>query len=252
MISLGDIASWWLQTAIAAGAAATAFIVLLPTKLGEKYLGFHFNKKLADVKDAQNREIEKLKEQLAHFGDRGKRSNEMEFAAIKSVWESFVEAYLATTTCALAPVEYPDFSRMPDADKEAFISDSDISARDKDRLRNASDQNKEYVALINWQQIARAGREQHEARLLLRKQRIFMPKELSDQYMEAIAKLAAVYIQRKLSFQNPGSHDGFGGPIPEFLGSHEKMFDELSSKSNARLFRDEIAQKPKYTFGKYR
>jgi hypothetical protein len=105
---------------------------------------------------------------------------------------------------------------------------------------------------VTWQQIARAGREQHEAKLLLRKQRIIMPKELSDRFMAAIARLTAVYVQRKLSFQNPGSHDVFGGPIPEFLGSHEKMFDELSSKSNARLFRDEAAQKPKFGFSKYR
>jgi hypothetical protein len=242
MISLSEIASWLLQTVAAAGVAATGFIVLLPTKFGEKYLGFHFDRKLAELKDNQNQEIEKLKERLAHFGDRGKRSNEMEFAAIKLVWESFVEAYLSTTTCAIAAVEYPDFGRMSEAQKEAFISDSDISDSEKDRLRNASDQNKEYVAILNWQQIARAGREQHEARLLLRKQRIFMPKELSEQFMAAIAKLTAVYVQRKLSFQNPGSHDAFGGPIPEFLSSHEKMFDQLASLSNARLFRDEAPQ----------
>ena len=228
MISWGDIASWLLQTAVATAAAATAFAVLLPTKFGEKYLGFHFDRKLADLKDQQNHEIERLKEQLAHFGDRGKRSNEMEFAAIKQVWESFVEAYLATTTCAIAFIQHPDFRRMSDADKEAFISECDFSEREKDRLRKAEDQNKECTAIITWQQIARARREQLAARLLLRKQRIFMPKELSDQFMQAISKLTAVSVQREIGSQNPGT-DGFGGPIPDFLNSHEQMFEQLAT-----------------------
>jgi hypothetical protein len=243
MLSAGDVGSWLLQTATAAGAVAIAFIIALPTKWGEKNLGFHFDAKLERLKDGQNQEIEKLKEQLAHIGDRGKRSNEMEFAAIKLVWESFVEAYLATTTCAFGMVQYPDLLHMPDADKEAFISGSDFSDQEKDRLRNAADPSREYVSIVNWQQIARAGREQHEARLLLRKQRIFMPKDLSDQFMDAIAKLTSVYIQRKLGFQNPGHHDPFGGPIPEFLGSHEQLFNQLSSASNERLFRDETPKK---------
>jgi hypothetical protein len=111
-INISDIASWFLQVVTATGAALAALIALLPTKYGERYLGFHFDQKLAQVKDKQNQEIEKLKEQLNHLSDRGKRSNEMEFAAIRAVWESFVEAYLSTATCAFASVEFPDFLRM--------------------------------------------------------------------------------------------------------------------------------------------
>jgi hypothetical protein len=239
VVHLGELAAFLLQTAIAAGVATTAFFILLPSKFGEKYLGYHFDRKLAELKDGQNQEIEKLKEQLAHLGDRGKRSNEMEFAAIKLVWESFVEAYLSTVTCAIAALEYPDFTRLPDPDKEAFISGSDISDHDKDRLRKSADQNKEYAAIMTWQQIARAGREQHEVRLLLRKQRIFMPKDLSDQFMAAISKLTAVYVWRRMAFQNPRTTDSFGGPVTEFINNHEQMFDQLASLSNARLFRDE-------------
>jgi hypothetical protein len=69
MISGAEIASWLLQTAIAAGVATTAFFVLLPTKIGEKYLSFHFDRKLANLKDDQNNKIEELKEQLNHLGD---------------------------------------------------------------------------------------------------------------------------------------------------------------------------------------
>jgi hypothetical protein len=43
-VSGAEIASWLLQMAAAAGVATTAFFVLLPTKFGEKYLGFHFDR----------------------------------------------------------------------------------------------------------------------------------------------------------------------------------------------------------------
>jgi hypothetical protein len=106
-------------------------------------------------------------------------------------------------------------------------------------MRTAKDPNREYVAIRNWQQITTAGREQHELRLLIRKQRIFMPKQLSDQFMDAVEKLTGVYVHRKLSFQHTGTMDPFGGPVNEFILSHEAMFDQLCAAANERLFRDE-------------
>jgi hypothetical protein len=164
----------------------------------------------------------------------------MEFAAIRLVWESFVEAYLATITCALAAVEHPDFTQMSAANKDAFISECNVSESEKERLRKAADQNNEYTAIVTWQQIERAGQEQHAARLLLRKQRIFMPKELSDEFMEAIGKLTAVFVQRRIGSENPGSLDGFGGPIPDFFADHQQVSEHLSALSSTRLFRDQI------------
>src|SRR6266403_1834184 len=102
-----EILSWLGQATLAMGGAFGLFMIALSTKFGDKLIAFQFDKRLGVVKDAQNHEIEKLREQLSHLGDRGKRSNEMEFAAIKLVWDGFVEAYLATATCAMSFVEYP-------------------------------------------------------------------------------------------------------------------------------------------------
>jgi hypothetical protein len=55
------IVSWLLQTAVTLGLAVLAFLVMLPTKVGDKYLSFHFDRKLADMRDHQNKEIEKLR-----------------------------------------------------------------------------------------------------------------------------------------------------------------------------------------------
>ena len=71
-----------------------------------------------------------------------------------------------------------------------------------------------------------------------------MPKQLSDQFMDAVTKLTSVYVHRKMSFQVKGTMDPFGGPVQEFILSHESMFDQLCAAANARLFRDEKKDAP--------
>ena len=66
--------------------------LLLPTKLGETHFKYRFDKAIEGYKAEQGKELEKVREQLSHVGDRGRRSNELEFAAIRDVWEKTVEA----------------------------------------------------------------------------------------------------------------------------------------------------------------
>jgi len=102
-------------------------MVLLPTKLGEALIQFRTNKLLERFKAQQNQELERLKssqsrelelfrEQLSHFGDRGRRSNEMEFAATEVIWKAFVKAWLSTNTCVGGMMSIPRFSTMEEGD----------------------------------------------------------------------------------------------------------------------------------------
>jgi hypothetical protein len=75
-VTSSEIWTWVVQAALAGGTAIGG-LLLLPTKLGDKLLGFHFDRKLSDLKDAQQREVERLKEKIGHFADRGKHSNEI-------------------------------------------------------------------------------------------------------------------------------------------------------------------------------
>jgi hypothetical protein len=239
-VSGAEIATWLLQTAAAAGVATTAFFVLLPTKFGEKYLGFHFDRKLADLKDAQNQKIEKLKEQLAHLGDRGKRSNELEFTAIRAVWEKFVEAWLSTYSCIAMMIQIPDFPRMQNDELLAFLETTDFSGGEKKIFMEATDRTKAYSDIVNWRAIARAGQEIFDARLLLRKQRIFMPHEIRKQFADALDILSAAQVERRLRVEHrhiPSSDWGDG--VQKFIKQADRMFEELADAANARLFRDE-------------
>jgi hypothetical protein len=178
MINWGDIASWLLQTAVAAGVAAMAFFVLLPTKLGEKYLSFHFDRKLADLKDAQNQKIEALKEQLNHLGDRGKRSNEKEYDALSEIWNQFCDVVQSTDRAVVQFMEHPDLDRMNKEDVKSFLDSTDFSEQQKEGVLLSDDKNKAYSRSVRWVLITKAHNQIFDLRASLKKRSIFIPPKL--------------------------------------------------------------------------
>lgn len=188
----------WLVSGIGGFIGAA---LLLPTKLGEALIQFRTNKLLERFKAEQNREIEKLKgeqshalellkEQLNHLGDHGRRSNEMEFAAIETVWKAFVKAWLSVNTCVGAMMTIPRFSTMSDDELKSFLSSSDLNNRKRQTLLDAADQEKEYESIINWRTVGVAGNDVYQARLTLREQRIFMPADLTKEFADVIERMS--------------------------------------------------------------
>jgi hypothetical protein len=84
MAIIWDAIAPWLIAGVGGSIGAA---LLLPTKLGEALFKHRFDKAIEGYKAEQGKDIEKLREQLSHLGDRGRRSNELEFAAIRDVWE---------------------------------------------------------------------------------------------------------------------------------------------------------------------
>jgi hypothetical protein len=236
MISWGEIASWLLQTAIAAGVAATAFFVLLPTKFGEKYLSFHFDRKLSDLKDAQNQKIEALKEQLSHLGDRGKRSNEREYEALSDIWGQFVDAYDSTERCITQFIEHPDFDRLTADEIDTFLNATDFNEDQKREFRSSSDKNKLYTRTLAWKNIAKAHNQIFEVRIALKKRGIFVPEDLRRIYEEAIEFCSKAEIHEFVRFRNPDSGLGHDTPLKFFEGK-EATFKRVMDATSARLLR---------------
>ena len=212
---------WILQRSAAALAAFVAFLVLLRSKWGEAYLGQRFERVLAD---------------------RGKRSNEMESNAIKLVWEKFVEAYLATHACIAQTIQVPDLFSMSAAEFAAFLSVGDFSESQKQQLITAQDRQKTYSDILTWTLIVKAQHAIFNARLSLRKQGIFMPSALKDDFAEALDILSEAQAEQQMDHQNRQS--GIGqDKRSSFLEEAEAIFAELGAAANQRLFRDELAEK---------
>ena len=237
-VSGAEIASWLLQMAAAAGVATTAFFVLLPTKFGEKYLGFHFDRKLADLKDAQNQKIQALKEQLNHLGDRGKRSNEREYEALSDIWDQFVDAFHSTERCVTQFIEHPDFDRLSVEEIDTFLNSTDFTEDQKKEFRSSPDKNKLYTRTMAWKNIAKAHNQIFEVRITLKKRGIFVPEDLRRIYEEAIEFCSKAEVHEFVRFRNPDSNLGADTPLKFFEGK-EATFKRVIDATSARLLRTE-------------
>jgi hypothetical protein len=227
----------WVISAIGGAIGA---LLLLPSKLGEILFKYRFDKEIEGFKADQGAKLEKLREQLSHLGDRGRRSNEMEFAAIREVWEKTIEAYLATADCTTNLIQYPDLNRLNAADLDGFLSITQFSKGQCDQIRQAADHNDMYVKIMTWRSIAHAAQAIFDVRLLLRKQRVFMPDALRSGFQSLIDLLSAAQVERELQFQNPQiPRNEWGDSISTFSKNGNRDLEELAGFVNRRLFRDE-------------
>lgn len=215
--------------------------VLLPTKLGDALIQYRTGKALEDFKSSQARSLEDVKERLAHLGDRGKRSNEMEFQAIETVWKAFVKAWLSTNTCIGMMISIPNFSSMSDEEIKLFGDGSGLEKDDVDALLKADDKQKKYISILSWDNVNLAGTDIYQARLTLREQRIFMPEALTARFSEVIEQMSGAQVQRRLSLQHPDIPGyNFGKAQTDWLQDCVSIFEKMASLANKRLFRDEM------------
>jgi hypothetical protein len=217
--------------------------LLLPTKLGEALIQFRIGKALEAFKAQQSVEIERLKERLSHLGDRGRRSNEMEFAAIETVWRSFVKAWLSTNTCIGSMTTIPRFDEMSKDEISSFLTGFGLNEREQKSVLDATDKTKEYTTILDWRRVSVAGTDVYQARLTLREQRIFMPSVLTKQFEEVIERMSSAQVERRLSLENPGIKAyHFGKTSIAWLEDCVPVFENLATHANQRLFRDEATK----------
>jgi hypothetical protein len=257
-MSLWDQIYPWLVSGI--GGAVGAALLLLP-KWGEALIQFRTGRMLEVFKSEQNRDLERLKAQqgrdleqlraeqgrtleglkaqLNHFADRGRRSNEMEFVAIQTVWNGFVKAWLSANTCVGAMIQIPDFKRMSDDDVKKLGSSLGFSAGDQETLLKSSDRREMYVRLVQWQHVNEARKDIYRARLTLREQRIFMPPELTTQFSKLIERMNSVQVERQLVLENPEAAKGLYETSQAWIQDCQSVFEDMATQANRRLFREE-------------
>jgi hypothetical protein len=230
-IDVWAILSFLGQSILASGVALFA----ASTRLGERFLNHHFDKRLATFKHDQEQAIEELRAKLEHISDRGKRSNEREFSALSGIWEKLIDAYLATNTCVSSLVEYPDLNSLTQDEVTSFLNSTEFSEAQKTQIAAASDKNEIYSRVVNLRQLNRAGSEIYDCRLLLRKNGIFVPQDIISLLENAIQVLHAAQVERYIAFR----HDTFRAYNDSqfLLANGEKIIKDLGVAVRARLLK---------------
>ena len=229
----------WLIAGIggAIGAFLTALLLLIP-KIGETFFKARLDRALETYKSEQGRQIEDLRERLSHLGDRGRRSNENEFTALRSLWELFIEAYYSTYAAIINFMSFPPLNTMPDDQVTEFLENNEFNGTQIAEILATNERERAFSRAITWRQISKARSDNFSCTQALRKQRVFISDDIRREFMQALDFVTSAQVERQIGHE---LRRGSTGKYTEkFLADGDKIVDALATSVNRRLFRDEI------------
>ena len=165
--------SWIVQTVASSALAILAFIAVRSTAIGEQFLNYHLEQKIVALKHAHDEKIEALRSDLAHFQDRGRRANELEYDALVKIWHAYSDAWLKTQQAIIDYMSFPDMAKLSDDDAKTFLETTELNEPQKKQVLEATDKNQMYSKIMRQRTIHIAGAAIYEGRLTLRTNGIF-------------------------------------------------------------------------------
>jgi hypothetical protein len=148
-----SIAIWPLVGGALAGLGSIAVVAF--TKVGDRLLEYLIKRReetfkhrleteLEAFKHHLDTQIEQLRARLAHLGDRGVRSNELE--------------YVATYNCVVSVVSHPDLTQMSDDEVQRYLANTELSKIQQEQVLNADSRNSMYSKIIQLRYIIGAAK----------------------------------------------------------------------------------------------
>ena len=202
-----DLTASAVAGAVASLGLTTAALWAAGRFFGEKLFGHWLEERLQSQKQAhaveltklkseQDRQIELLRADIGHLQDRGKLSNEREYAALTEIWEKFSDLHTATINCVMRFLQFPDLQQMNDDEVAKFLERNEFTEDEHAAVRNAASRNHGFSRVMHVRLIARARSASFDFRARFDKQNIFIPKSLADSLYEAADQCWRAIVQR--------------------------------------------------------
>lgn len=197
-----QVFSWIAQTLASSALAILAFIAVRSTAIGEQFLNYRLEQKIVALKHAHDEKIEALRADLAHFQDRGRRANELEFEGLIKVWHAYSDAWLKTQQAIVDFMSFPDMNKLSDGDVTIFLETTELSDSQRKQVRAAADKNQMYSKIVRQRTINIAGSAIYDGRLVLRTSGIFIPSAIARSFKEAFDTLSEAYVEQSMQFRS--------------------------------------------------
>ena len=186
--------------------------------------------RLAELKSEQDRQIETLRGDIGHLQDRGKHSNEREYAALTEIWEKFYDLHTATNNSVMGFVAIYDLEQMDDDGVADLLDRNNLTNDEREAVRNAANKDNAFSLVMNRRLAAQARSAYSDFRARFDKQNIFIPKALADNLYKAADKCLKAVLLR-----NPGA---LGRDEMDFLKQSPEMLRRLNDAVRERLHRE--------------
>jgi hypothetical protein len=178
----------------AGGAVGIAYVLFV--FLGKKWIENKFATKLEEYKSAQNRELEDFKYRINALFNRIVKIHEKEYEVLPAAWAKLHDAkdYISSLVSPLQ--HYADFSRLKEAEIKSILKSYNWEEHQMDDLINADDKNKHFQDRIFWQRLSEARSKFSDFHKYIVRNRIFLSKELKEQFINLASKYMNSVIPR--------------------------------------------------------
>jgi hypothetical protein len=181
------------------GTAALAYVIFM--FLGQKWIEEKFAERLESYKHAQERELERYRHQVNVLFSRVTKIHEKEIEVLPEIWQKLQNAlgYVAKIT---SPLQFgPDFHNMTEEEFQEFLKKSNLTEAHKEALEKSRDRNAFYMKTIFWYDLQEAKSAVREFHNFMLYNRIFLSKDLKQEFQEIDKLLSSSLTQREIGEQ---------------------------------------------------
>ena len=200
------------------GGVVTGLAFALFRFLGQKWIEGKFAEKLESYKHEQNKEIENLRFRINTIFSRVVKLHDKEFEILPIAWGLVNDAYQAVLRCISGFRQFPDLDKLSEQELEEFLTGTDFSDTQKNRIRASDQKVGEYGKIVTWVEIELARKAFFEFHSYIVKNRIFLGNELKEMYDRVDNIMLKMWVIRR---------------IEEQWGKREKIFNEFQENNTA-------------------
>lgn len=193
----------WIVSVVAAGGGAAFIAFQLFKKFGESWLDDRFKSRLQDLAHIQNKEIERLRNELTKSFDRASKLHQREFEVLPMVWDEVHEAFW-TTASFVSPLQlHPDLNSMEDSQLQAFLEKCDLDEWQKNNIRKTGDKTTQFRSYAFWHRLHHAQRARHSALNKISRHAIFLDEAMRDDLLDILSRLNGALIEHETNHKLP-------------------------------------------------
>jgi hypothetical protein len=168
-----------------------------------KWLDARFQKNFQQLVHDQNKEIERLKNDLTKSFDRATKLNQREFDVLPQIWDQVSEAYWATASLVSPLQTISDLNRMQPKQLAAFVAESEILDWQKDDVLASSDKTKAFNDIIYWHRLNRVQQSHRAANIALSRSGIFVQDDIKEKLQAILDLVRGALIEDEMNHEHP-------------------------------------------------
>lgn len=218
------------------GAVAAACFGLFKW-LGERWLESKFQTRLEAFKHEQQKELEELRFRINSLFDRTIKLHQREFEVLPEAWSRLVVAHGAVEHLIYGLRSFPDIDAMEPDRLEEFLSETNLSAHQKDELKNANPKLAYYRKFIEEEIISDCRNNLMEFNNYLGQHGIFLHPEINVKFHGLNGLIRAAYSEHDVNFRTGPPRER--AAAQRFQTESKHLLDDLQTDVRSRMWNTE-------------